>query len=51
MINRENQLCALGDFDPGKIEQLRRLPIIDYYLHLNARIEQNKKVAQERKKK
>lgn len=50
MHQREEQLCSLADYEPAKIKALQQCPIIDFYMILNARIEQNKKVKRDNKK-
>jgi len=34
-----DQLCKVADFDPIKIKELEHMPIIDYYLILNSRVQ------------
>ena len=50
MNHREEQLCSLGDYEPAKINAIKRSPVLDYYMLLNARMEQNKKIKAANKK-
>lgn len=42
-MSREDQLFWLADNDPGKIEQFRRMPLVEYWSILNTRMELLKK--------
>ncbi len=48
--DRDRQLCGMCDFEPGKIEIMKRAPIIDFYMILNSRIEETKKLNKLNKK-
>ena len=48
--DRYSQLCALGNYEPGRIAELERCPIIDYYMILNSRVQEAEKANKNNKK-
>lgn len=45
MKDKYNELAALCGYDPGKIREMERAPISDYYLILDRRVEENRREA------
>ena len=43
VADRHNQLCSLCDYDPDKIMKMEKIPIIDFYMILNSRVETARK--------
>ena len=37
--DRYDQLCRLADYEPAKINELAAVPILDYYMILNSRVQ------------